>query len=838
MAYIKDIQIGDSTYLIEPLLYTSTVLNTTNNTYTATLNNYNVISGSFIYLEISTTNSTAPKLNVNNTGAKDILYENANLQANMLIPGHIYNFIYNGTAWVVLGDLGSLPLAANGVRGGVQIGYTTDNATKNYAVQLDQEKMYVHVPWTGTSSWQEITGKPTTLAGYGITDATIVNDTLTLGPYSSTLVTSVNGDTGDITITAADLGLSNALRFIGVVAETSVYQPSDGTYGVPTIVGVQEYTPASGDVILDKDSLREYVFANDLWTLLGYTASQIFDSDSATPNSEDVPTWISRITQATDGSIQVERQTMGVLPIENGGTGASSFSANAVIISTSPSAGETMTLTSRAYSDSTSAEALVSTSTNFVTERDIYFGLPQINNLHNYTSDNGIYAPTTSGEQHQLLVSNDTGNAPVWTIAATIQSEVSTTADVAAYTTLTLGNSINVTAATAHSEGQIQLYSAATHAHIIKGTSTNTLDYTHILPNSDGVLVQTSSAGAVGGPTQPVYVNTDNTITALTFTQNRLYYSASDSSFAATNHYASATQIGLGTETLPENNSDTLYVNGTTYFVGNVKHNGFAYFANGTTYYIDDTGDARLKNLGIGDAAVSASYALNIEGDTYINGTHFFGNGTTYFIDDDAIGFFPDLRADQIRLNGDQVSFYQTENAAGDLYGSIQGIKDYMHFALSNGTTDTTPTFDFNGHLLPSTDEVGDLGSSTNRWGHLYLGTDDTYGDSYTPVYWNDGVPTEVTLVQQCAFTINSGKSGVRLTHTAITADSYVTQIVVTSGESNLNSAISWQSYNGANTGNSGYIELTCTSTVSGNVTGYIMISRGGEITATATDIT
>lgn len=43
----------------------------------------------------------------------------------------------------------SLPLAASGTRGGVQIGYTTSG--KNYAVQLSSEKMYVNVPWTDTT---------------------------------------------------------------------------------------------------------------------------------------------------------------------------------------------------------------------------------------------------------------------------------------------------------------------------------------------------------------------------------------------------------------------------------------------------------------------------------------------------------------------------------------------------------------------------------------------------------------------------------------------------------------------------------------------------------------
>lgn len=42
----------------------------------------------------------------------------------------------------------SLPLAANGTRGGVQVGYVSSG--KNYAVQLSGEKMYVNVPWTDT----------------------------------------------------------------------------------------------------------------------------------------------------------------------------------------------------------------------------------------------------------------------------------------------------------------------------------------------------------------------------------------------------------------------------------------------------------------------------------------------------------------------------------------------------------------------------------------------------------------------------------------------------------------------------------------------------------------
>lgn len=44
-----------------------------------------------------------------------------------------------------------------------------------------------------------------------------------------------------------------------------------------------------------------------------------------------------------------------------------------------------------------------------------------------------------------------------------------------------------------------------------------------------------------------------------------------------------------------ENTSYKFYVNGASFFNGEVKHNGTVYFANNTTYYIDNTGHAKFK---------------------------------------------------------------------------------------------------------------------------------------------------------------------------------------------------------------------------------------------------
>ena len=55
----------------------------------------------------------------------------------------------------------------------------------------------------------------------------------------------------------------------------------------------------------------------------------------------------------------------------------------------------------KGVTDSTSASA-IGTSANLPTERDIYYGLPNINGSHSYNSGTNIYAPTS-----QLAASND-----------------------------------------------------------------------------------------------------------------------------------------------------------------------------------------------------------------------------------------------------------------------------------------------------------------------------------------------------------------------------------------------------------------------------------------------
>ena len=73
---------------------------------------------------------------------------------------------------------------------------------------------------------------------------------------------------------------------------------------------------------------------------------------------------------------------------------------------------------------------------------------------------------------------------------------------------------------------------------------------------------------------------------------NRLVWTSAINKPCAGYHYANASKIAVNSTSEPSYN---FYVNGTSYFNGNVTHNGFIYFANGTNYYIDNNATANLK---------------------------------------------------------------------------------------------------------------------------------------------------------------------------------------------------------------------------------------------------
>ena len=85
------------------------------------------------------------------------------------------------------------------------------------------------------------------------------------------------------------------------------------------------------------------------------------------------------------------------------------------------------------------------------------------------------------------------------------------------------------------------------------------------------------------------------------------------------------------------------------------------------------------------------------------------------------------------------------------------------------------------------------------------------------------------SVTQKKSFTISANSTGVTLTDNAFNSNTYVLEIVVTSGEAGLHGPIEWESFDADNTAvppitNS--IKLT-TATTSESVVGYIITARG-----------
>lgn len=573
----------------------------------------NTNSGAVGSLQITVKNSTSDSAG---TTAKNIKRQYNSTGANNLVATGELNkdsiavFVYNGTYWILTNADYNNTYSYDWTTGAGGNGRTAETAANGgvgihrYSLQM----MTLNLTWSSLSS-----DHPTAATTNGAaTDKTVATCGFLLDSpiiYQDTNANAIPGNSANVNgYTTGSINLqystTNA-QWSALTIQKPVYLigtlQSDGTFKLNATKWWTQTLPTSDDgqiyIFLGMAYSATNIYLHDAHPIYWYKNGEIQPyAGYATATSRAAITTTANAvayytnTTGTFGSKASANGALyatsangalqwGTLPIAQGGTGVTSFTKNQVILSDNTNG--TTGLTSRAYSDSTSAGALSNSSTNFVTERDVYFGLPTLNNAHNYTSSSTYYAPTTGGTAGHVLIGAGATTAPAWY----------------------------------------------------------------------GGTVMSGSAAA-------------SWITAF----------------------------------------------------------------NGTT-----------------DATATNAAAVTI---------------------------------------------------AGGL-----GISKKLH--------------------------VGSTATVLN----LTIGSTNEYGDAYTPIYWHEGVPTAVTLTQQCAFTIKSGKSGVKLSHAAITANSYVTQIVVTSGEANLNSAISWTSA-------AGYIELTCSSTVSGDVTGYIMISRGGEITATATDIT
>lgn len=155
----------------------------------------------------------------------------------------------------------SLPLATSTDRGGVKVGYTQNG--KNYAVQLDNEKMFVNVPWTDTT----------------YSDATASVSGL-MPSADKTKLDKLTMDNNGI-IAAANLPsyVDDVLEgYYGNGVFYKTFNTSNGT-------GSDPYTGEDGKIYVDLDTNKTYRWSGSAYVeisaslALGETASTAYPGD-------------------------------------------------------------------------------------------------------------------------------------------------------------------------------------------------------------------------------------------------------------------------------------------------------------------------------------------------------------------------------------------------------------------------------------------------------------------------------------------------------------------------------------------------------------------------------
>lgn len=159
----------------------------------------------------------------------------------------------------------TLPLAASGTRGGVQIGYSESNSgtstTRNYAVKLSSEKMYVNVPWTDTT--YKLTLNGTTNGASGGTS---------LGSFYAPTAAGTDGYVLKSSGSGAPSWVAQSTLSVGTAAKlgtgTTTYSAWGQTYwssGVPqsisgNMTSVGSITPSANGNALGTSSARFNIY--------------------------------------------------------------------------------------------------------------------------------------------------------------------------------------------------------------------------------------------------------------------------------------------------------------------------------------------------------------------------------------------------------------------------------------------------------------------------------------------------------------------------------------------------------------------------------------------------
>lgn len=234
------------------------------------LSSYALTVGGIVAVKFDQAVSVAgATLNINSKGAKNIYYRGALITADIIEAGDLVTFIYDGTQYQVLSiDRGAE--VADKVKNAVTFQGTSgdktfDGSTAQTITYSDVNALPANTMWAKGSS-----------QGGNAAVADKTKATLTFGTSGTTF----NGST-NVTVTAADLGLSQAISFRGILSSNVTL--TDGAKISPVILSNNSsLTPIAGDVVIDSVQSAEFIWTGEQWEHLGQDGSYALNTISVT----------------------------------------------------------------------------------------------------------------------------------------------------------------------------------------------------------------------------------------------------------------------------------------------------------------------------------------------------------------------------------------------------------------------------------------------------------------------------------------------------------------------------------------------------------------------------
>ena len=433
----------------------------------ASLTNFKLAKGVEIFVNFANTNTATSSLtlNIESTGDKAIFVNGAAIsasQAHLLISGVIWHFVYDGTNW----ELINLELNKKSLNGAI-IGDSFDAAQKSAASSQSTLKLFL----VGATE-QNDTLKTTysNNKAYVGTDNHLYSNGIQVVNLSDAQALTNKTYNGYTLKDAAGKDITDSSSASAIGTGTDVPTERDIYYGLPTINNSHAYTSSTKIYAPTAGGTAGYELVGN-----GTTAAPIWKAPNlvtcaTAADAADKTADLANFKLVTGASVYVKFSTTNTatasLTLNINSTGAKSIFVNGAAISATQApkliAGIiwhfiydgtnweliNLEISKMAYSgsaiansvvksrtDSTSAAA-IGTGSSLTTERDVYYGLPKINNLHNYNSNSDYYAPITGGAEGNELVAVGATSAPVWkapsfvtcsTAAATAAKEVALT---------------------------------------------------------------------------------------------------------------------------------------------------------------------------------------------------------------------------------------------------------------------------------------------------------------------------------------------------------------------------------------------------------------------------